>query len=121
MICGYVMKSETFFIKSTPVVYVITDQGRAYTLYSDAGRNGRGAFDRQQLIQGLHYLQTVCLNGLAFDGYFVPDAIVVRNARKGREAREQAQAPQQQPTQRTNPPRRNSAWIPWTRSGEASP
>lgn len=111
VICGYVMKAETFFVKSTPVTYVIADNGRAYTLFPELG-NGtqRDAATRMQLILSLRYLQPVCLDGLAYEDFFMPNAVVVRTARKNGQ-------PQQQPTA----PRRNTAWIPWNRSSDAAP
>ncbi len=127
VICGHIHKAETFFLKSRPILYMITHNGRGYTLYADVGNGSNERLaERMELLQRLVHVPIACLAGTAYTEVFVPESVVdPRRTRAARAAEERArvqqaqaqQRPQQAPAANT----RRANWIPWNSAERASP
>lgn len=115
--CGTVMMAKTFFLKSTPVVYL---QGRQGAMVLDPGAYDKGFAKRMELIGALDDYSPICITGYVNGVMIIPHKIASAVNPRLAERRQQEvltegqqtrttvrqQAPRQKPAQQQQQPTR---------------
>ena len=77
-VCGDLIRIQPRTVKTSPLLYLVTNRGKAYTLYPSIGEptTARELMTRHALLAQLLSMNAACLRGVAYGDILLPDALI---------------------------------------------